>query len=69
MSNPISLESGRGYVLAACAHCPPWRRMTGARAHALLLAADHATYVHGDARLAAQLREQAAKVKSDTPTK
>lgn len=68
MKGPIRLEAGRGYVLASCTDCPPWRRMPGNRRHALLLAADHASLVHGDNALARDLRELAAR-KSDTPTR
>lgn len=63
--HPDRLEPGTRHVLAWCAECPPWRRLTADRPAAQLAAAAHLELVHGapgKAR-AARLRELAARAR------
>lgn len=66
MSNPTRLEASHNVVLAYCRDCPPWRRLELGRADALRQAAVHLELVHGNHKLAGNLRDRARKL--DTPT-
>ena len=60
----------RGTTVALCDECPPWRELRGTRAAALRAAADHLARVHGQAKRAADLRDQARVLEGrDTPTR
>jgi hypothetical protein len=58
---PVRLDASARSVVAWCASCPPWREV-GSRPLALRAAAVHLELVHGNARKAAQLREQARRI-------
>lgn len=64
--NPTRLEAGYGHVLAYCRDCPPWRRLELSHPDALLAAADHMQLTHGQAKLAADMRGRAARMKAAT---
>ena len=61
MRNPTKLEAGHNHVLAYCRACPPWRELTWDRPAALRAAATHVLLVHGNVKLANQLRERASR--------
>lgn len=61
MDGPIHLDHAHRSVLAVCSDCPPWRVLQGSKPAALRASADHLDRVHGDAALAAHLRELAAR--------
>lgn len=58
---PVRLDASAASVVAWCAVCSPWRRI-GSRPSALREAATHLELVHGDAKQAAALREQARRI-------
>lgn len=62
----VRVETGRGYALGVCPECPPWRPMRADRRAVLLVAADHAAQVHGDATTARDLRRRAAELTGPT---
>lgn len=64
MKQPTRLDASRSgrTVVAWCTGCPPWRYGAESRPEALRAAADHLELVHGNARVAAQLREQARRI-------
>lgn len=64
--NPVRLEAGYGHVLAYCRDCPPWRRLELSHADALEAAAKHMQLTHGQARLAADMRGRAARMRAAT---
>lgn len=65
-ANPTRLEASYTTVLAVCRDCPPWRRLELSHAGALRQAAQHVELVHGDHRLASNMRDRARKL--DTPS-
>lgn len=67
MTPRIRVETGRGYALGICPSCPSWRPMANDRAGVLREAARHLSLTHGDAELAGEYRERAARI-HDTPT-
>lgn len=69
VAGPVRFDRARGTVLAYCTGCPPWRSLEGTTPAAYRAAAVHVDQVHGDARLAANLRELAARQERDTPTR
>lgn len=60
--NPTRVDTGTRHVLAWCHECQPWRELRGTRPAALRAAADHVQLVHGEDRLAADLRERAQRI-------
>ncbi len=70
VKGPVSFERGRGVVLAYCRNCLSWRELANSKPEALEAAADHVARVHDDGRLAAHLRDLAARqARRDTPTR
>lgn len=62
MTKPTRLEAGHNHVLAWCSSCPPWRRIADDRPAAMLEAATHLELVHGQRRMARELRAEARRM-------
>ena len=56
----IAVEVTAWSRLVTCSECPSWRHLTGTRAGAWRVAAEHLSRTHGDVHAATNAREAAA---------